>query len=138
MGTSPQSPQLRMAGWVITLVGGILVMGSQVMGLQSFMMLMAMIPSMPPEYAGMMQLSLQIILVNIAVAITMGVLVLIAAIIIYLRTGKLGGILAIIFAIPVFATSGLIGWIGAVLAIVGGALSLASTMKPPEPKPEII
>ena len=101
-------------------------------------MLMAMIPSMPPEFAGMLQLSLQIILINLAIAVTMGVLVLIAAIIIYMRSGKLGGILAIIFAIPVFAVGGIIGWIGAVLAIVGGALSLASTMKPPEPKTEVI
>lgn len=127
-----------MAGWVITLVGGIVVMGSQALGFQSLSMIMAMIPSLPPELAGIMQLLLQIMLVNLAIAATMGVLVLIAAIVIYLKREMVGGILAIVFALPVFIVTGLLGWIGAALAIVGGALSIASTRKPAEPKPEII
>lgn len=138
MCASTQSPQLRMAGWVITLVGGILVMGSQAFVFQSLFVTMAWIPILPPELVGMWQLLLQMTLVYLAIAMTMGVLVLIAAIIIYGKRGKIGGILAIVFALPVFIVTGFLGWIGAVLAIVGGALSIASTMKPAEPKPEVI
>ncbi|MFX1539572.1 MAG: hypothetical protein ACFFBX_02175 [Promethearchaeota archaeon] len=138
MSVSSQSPQLRMAGWILTLIGGIVIIGSQAYGFVGLFTLMAMIPSLPPEYTGLLMLSLQIYTIYLAAAVTMGVLVLIATLIIYMKREKLGGILAIIFAIPLFIISGLFGWIGAILAIIGGALSLASTMKPAEPEPEVI
>ncbi len=127
-----------MAGWILTLIGGIVIIGSQAYGFVGLFTLMAMIPSLPPEYTGLLMLSLQIYTIYLAAAVTMGVLVLIATLIIYMKREKLGGILAIIFAIPLFIISGLFGWIGAILAIIGGALSLASTMKPAEPEPEVI
>ena len=137
MCASVQSPELRTAGWILTMIGGIVIIGSQAFGFVGLFMFMAIIPTLPPEYAGLMLLSMQMMIIFLAVTVTMGVLVLIAAIIIYVRSGKLGGILAIVFAVPLFIVSGLFSWIGAILAIVGGALSLASTGRA-EPEPEII
>lgn len=102
-------------------------------------MVLQMLPMMPPEYAPLLLLSMQMVLVFIAVTIILGTLLLIAAIVAYWKSPMAGGILAIIFSVGLFVASGLIAWVAAILAIIGGILGIISSRgQSKSPEPEII
>lgn len=134
------STQLRTASWVLILVGGIIAIASQGLPIWSYFTVLQMLPMLPPESAPFMLLAMQLLLMYIAAAITLGILLLISAIVALWKSPMVGGILAIIFSIVFFAIPlGLIAWVGAILAIIGGALGIVSARSQPKSaEPEII
>ncbi|MFW9831550.1 MAG: hypothetical protein ACFFD8_07220 [Candidatus Thorarchaeota archaeon] len=139
MSANTESTQLHKASWVMILVGGIIVIASQGLSIWSYFMFFQILPMMPPEFVPLMLLSMQMMLMFIVVAITLGTLLLIAAVVAYWKSPLVGGILAIIFSVGLFAISGFIAWVGAILAIIGGILGIVSSRgQSKSPEPEII
>jgi len=139
LSVNTESTPLRTASWVLTLIGGIIVIASQGLSIWGYFMMLQMIPMMPPEYAPLMLLSMQLMLIYTVANISLGTLILISAIVALWKNLMAGGILAIIFSIGLFVTSGFIAWVGAILAIIGGIFCIIiARSKPKSPEPEII
>jgi hypothetical protein len=111
---------------IVTLIGGALMVASQLGIVPTILMWVIMFPTYPPV---MQPSTIQFMLFMIfytAIPIAIGFVVMIAGSIIYGGDMKVGGLLAIAFAIQSFSTFGISLVLGGILALIGGALAYLS------------
>lgn len=139
LSVNTESTQLRTASWLLILIGGINVIASNGYAISYYFMMFQIIPMQPPEYVPIWLLSMQLMLIYIVANITLGTLILIAALVALKKNLMVGGIFAIIFSVVLFVSSGFFAWVGAIFAIVGGIFCIIiARSKPKSPEPEII
>jgi hypothetical protein len=119
-------------GGYLAFIGSIMIFYTQIYMVQIYLELSAAYPLYPPEAQPGIELVLQLILISIIAAVSSGIMLLVSGVIIFRKSGAIGGFLAILFAIPALVTTGIIGIIGAILAIIGGILAMAPSLKRPE------
>ncbi len=118
-------------GSLLILIGSIMIFFTQIYMIQYYLNLSAEFPMFPPEAQPLVGFVLQLTLACIIGALTSGIMLVISVLIIYLRSATIGGFLAILFAIPALITTGILGIIGAILAIFGGIIAMAPSVKRP-------
>ena len=111
---------------ILTLIGGVLMVFSQIWIIPSSLMWLIMLPTYPPAIQPSIIQSTMFMIVYAAIPIAVGLVVLIAGNITYRGDKKIGGLLAITFAIQSFSTFGLSLVFGAILALIGGTLAYFS------------
>lgn len=120
------------AGGLLIFIGSIMILSTQIYMIQFYLDLSAAFPLYPPEAQPQIELILQLILLCIIAALSSGIMLLISTAITFKKSGAIGGFLAILFAIPALVTTGILGIIGAILAIFGGIIAMAPSVKRPE------
>ena len=123
---------LKIFGIILPIIGSILMMVTQVYVIQIYMELSSLLPVADQNQIGMIMFLLQLLLLNIFIALSCSVLILLTLIINHLKSGAVGGLLAIFFAIPGFFVTGTLGIIGSILVIIGGLMSIISTIRLPK------
>lgn len=146
MPREEEKPCLADLGAILQLFGGILVIGSQVAIYFALLPFFAMIPTVPIDIRPLYELIAQMLQIIIVVMVICGVVLIVASVISVFRSGVIGGFLSLFFGIPVLAAGawmifgvgfypGLWHFVGAILAMIGGVMSLIPAIRgPPKPK----
>ena len=116
-------PKVEQTSGILTLIGGGLMILSQLGTIPMVLMWVLMLPTYPPTMQPSLFQSTLFMLLFAAIPIAIGVVVLISGMVISQGDLKTGGLLAIVFAIQSFSTFGFSLLLGAILALVGGALA---------------
>jgi hypothetical protein len=139
-------PCLADLGGIFQLFGGVLVLGAQVAIYFALIPFFALIPSVPIDIRPLYELIGQMLLIILVVMVLCGIVIVIAGIVSFFRSSTIGGFLSLFFGIPVIVAGvwmvfgvgfypGLAHFAGAVLAMVGGVLSIIPAIRrPPQPK----
>lgn len=146
MPKETEKPCLTDLGGIFQLFGGVLVLGAQVTIYFALIPFFALIPSVPIDIRPLYELIGQMLLIILVVMILCGIVIIIAGIVSFFRSGTIGGFLSLFFGIPVIVAGvwmifavgfypGLAHFAGAVLAMVGGIVSIIPAIRgPPKPK----
>ncbi|MFX0169938.1 MAG: hypothetical protein ACFE89_11360 [Candidatus Hodarchaeota archaeon] len=121
-------------GGIFQMLGGVIILASQLNNIIAYLSILQQLSSVPPSELPGIEFYLFITRIVIGVAILIGSMLLIAGVISIWRSGPLGGFLAIIFASPSFVVLGLTYYVAPVLAIIGGILSIAPSIRRPKQK----
>ncbi|MDO8056506.1 MAG: hypothetical protein Q6361_06560 [Candidatus Hermodarchaeota archaeon] len=114
------------SGGVLSLIGGALMVSSQIWSVPFLLIQVIMLPSHPVAMQPSMIQSIFFMAFYAAIPIAIGFMVVIAGYVTYSGDKKTGGLLAIAFAVQSFSTFGLSLVLGAILALSGGALAYFS------------
>ncbi|MHA2406211.1 MAG: hypothetical protein ACXACH_05620 [Candidatus Hermodarchaeia archaeon] len=147
MSEEKEKPCLSDLGGLLQLFAGVLVLGAQIsiyFIIQST--LIPFIPSFPIDIRPLYELIAQMMLIMIVVMVICGIVLIVAGVVSFFRSGVIGGFLSLFFGIAVIAAGawmmfvvgfypGIAHFAGAILAIVGGVLSIVPAVRgPPKPK----
>jgi len=146
MSDETEKPCLSDLGGLIQFFGGALVLGAQITIYFALAPFFAFIPMIPPDIRPLYDLIAQMLIIAIVVMVICGIAIIIAGVVAFFRSGTIGGFLSLFFGIPVIAAGawmmlgvgfypGLAHFAGAILAMVGGVLSIIPAVRgPPKPK----
>ncbi len=146
MSNKTEKSCLSDLGGIFQLFGGVLVLGSQVSIYFALIPFFALIPSVPIDIRPLYELIGQMLLIILVVMVLCGIVIIVAGIVSFFRSGSIGGFLSLFFGIPVIAAGawmvfavgfypGLAHFAGAILAMVGGVVSIIPAIRgPPQPK----
>lgn len=112
-------------GSILTLIGGILMIASQIGLLPMLAMFFLTLQTNPPQIQLILLEGMAFIFMYSAIPVVVGVMVLIASFTTSLFDSRIGSILAIVFGLPSFF--GISSIIGSILALVGGSIGLYAT-----------
>lgn len=130
-------------GGIVQIFGGILVLGAQIGIIILWLEFVAIFPTLPPELLPLYDLIAQMLLISLVAMILCGIIIIVSGLITFWRSGSIGGFLSLFFGIPVIVAGiwmylgiqlypGIIHFIGAILAIIGGILSIVPAVKRPQ------
>ncbi len=146
MPDDKEKPCLADLGGLFQVFGAIMILGSQIAIYFTILPFLAAIPSVPIDIRPLYELIGQMLLITIGVMLLCGIVIIVAAVVSIFRSGVIGGFLSLFFGIPVIAAGvwmvfgvgfypGLTHFLGAILAMMGGVMSLIPAIRgPPKPK----
>lgn len=121
-------------GAILQMLAGTIILATQLINIFGYLSFLPVLPSIPPSELPGIEFYLHIVRILIIVGVLIGSMVLIAGFISIWRSGPIGGLLAIIFASPSFVVISPTYFIAPILAIIGGILSIAPSIRRPKRK----
>jgi hypothetical protein len=121
-------------GAILQLLAGVIIIATQLINIFGYLSFLPMLSSIPPSELPGIEFYLHIVRILIIVGLTIGGMLLIAGLISLWRSAPIGGLLAIIFASPSFVVISPTYFIAPILAIIGGILSIAPSVRRPQRK----
>ena len=121
-------------GAILQLLAGVIIISTQLINIFAYLSYLPVLPSIPPSELPGIEFYLYLVRILIIAGCVIGSMLLISGLISLWRSAPIGGLLAIIFAAPSFVVISPTYFIAPILAIIGGILSIAPSVRRPRLK----